>query len=120
MDNGARDLFADFMRNLQGCGTVTVSLEGIGATNYTTKEIYEAIDFRVNRRAEQENKPLALDELRGMDGEPVWCRWPGCSTRGEWFIVRVAAFAVMNDNGALLFRYFEEWTAYRYKPKEDV
>lgn len=25
-----------------------------------------------NRRAQQENKPLTLDELRQMDGEPVW------------------------------------------------
>jgi hypothetical protein len=25
-----------------------------------------------NRRAEPENKPLTLDELRQMDGEPVW------------------------------------------------
>lgn len=26
-----------------------------------------------NRRAETENKPVTLDELREMDGEPVWC-----------------------------------------------
>jgi len=28
-----------------------------------------------NRRAAPENKPLTLDELQGMDGEPVWIAW---------------------------------------------
>lgn len=35
----------------------------------------DAIKLRqyiADRRAAPENKPLTLDELRGMDGEPVW------------------------------------------------
>ena len=28
-----------------------------------------------NRRAQQPNEPLTLDELRKMDGDPVWIAW---------------------------------------------
>ena len=35
--------------------------------------------------AQQSNEPLTLDELRGMDGEPVWESWTG-----SWRIVTTA------------------------------
>lgn len=44
---GTRDPFADFLRALQGHDTVTLSLEGIGETKYSAKEIYEMIDFKI-------------------------------------------------------------------------
>lgn len=34
------------------------------------------------------NDPLTLDELREMDGEPVWVSWAGHSSEG-WALVRV-------------------------------
>lgn len=39
---------------------------------------YEDIESAIttwNRRAQQPNKPLALEKLKQMDGEPVWCTW---------------------------------------------
>ena len=37
------------------------------------------------------NEPLTLDELREMDGEPVWCKWllpeDKAIEQGKWFIV---------------------------------
>lgn len=39
------------------------------------KREYEAVELAIdalNHRAQPANEPLTLDELRGMDGEPVW------------------------------------------------
>ena len=39
----------------------------------------------------QPNEPLTLEQLREMDGEPVWCKWLLSEDRsieqGKWFIV---------------------------------
>lgn len=37
----------------------------------------------------QPNEPLTLDELRKMDGQPVWGKSLITNKPGEWFIVRV-------------------------------
>jgi hypothetical protein len=51
-----------------------------------------------NRRAEQENKPLTLEELRGMDGEPVWAI-SGDNELNGWFIVSSAKHDVETEYG---------------------
>lgn len=61
------------------------------------------------------NEPLTLEELRGMDGDPVWCVYPGCSTGGEWLLVNSQG-AYKNGN-FLNFRYYGEWKAYRRPPE---
>lgn len=35
------------------------------------------------------NEPLTLDELRQMDGQPVWGKSLITGKPGEWFIVRI-------------------------------
>lgn len=50
----------------------------------TEKEAVEAW----NHRAGPPNPPLTLDELREMDGEPVWLEWGGHPQTG-WALVRV-------------------------------
>lgn len=68
-------------------------------------------------QAERENpKPLTLEELREMDGEPVYCVYPGCSTGGEWFLVN--SQGACKNGGFLNFRHYGEWLAYRHKPEE--
>lgn len=69
--------------------------------------------LRAQREAE-ENKPLTLDELREMDGEPVWCV---CGDMAEWMLVgkedcegRRYIFDFSN--------YGEMWLAYRRKLEE--
>lgn len=57
------------------CGTCSLSiainrLAAYENTGLTPEKIVEW-----NRRAAPENKPLTLDELQGMDGEPVWIAW---------------------------------------------
>ena len=72
-------------------------------------------------RAQQEREnrnPLTLDELQKMDGQPVWCVYPDCDTGGEWFICDKNENEVSKNKYGLPFRYYGEWTAYRYQPQE--
>jgi Lar family restriction alleviation protein len=82
-----------------------------------------------NRRAEPENKPLTLDELRQMDGEPVWIvttEDPQNNPPAWEIIYEVSAHGVYmrrgdnpDDFGAFEL-YGKTWLAYRSKPKEEV
>ena len=80
-------------------------------------DVAEALDLAINtlRRAQPTNEPLTLNQLREMDGEPVYCVYPGCSTGGEWFLVN--SQGAYKNGGFLSFRYYGEWLAYRRKPE---
>ena len=69
------------------------------------------------------NEPLTLDELREMDGEPVWIvdvgphKWYGPG----WAIVdrdNCLVRTVKNWNAVFFEKYGERWLAYR-RPKEE-
>lgn len=67
-----------------------------------------------------ENEPLTLDELRNMNGEPVWVQPPGMPEYGRWAIV---AGVDTTDGDKTLFlhndftchEYGRVWLAYRGK-----
>lgn len=76
------------------------------------------------------NDPLTLEELREMDGEPVWMTIPGKSG-GEWVIARninlgdVCVFCPVGarreygvDGSDTIGDYGKTWLAYRRKTKE--
>ena len=57
------------------------------------------------------NEPLTLDELRKMDGEPVWCVSLGAKlSRGDGWYIGV--------NNWHIGGYGKSWIAYRQKPEE--
>lgn len=69
------------------------------------------------------NDPLTLEELREMDGEPVWVQSPGVPEYGSW---RIVAGVDTEDGELTLFchgdfncrDYGKAWLAYRRKPEE--
>lgn len=74
---------------------------------------------RLNRRAAPENKPLTLDELRGMDGEPVWVKNNAHPEYSEWKICNGAGEShYYFSNGAAyeLNHYGKTWLAYARRP----
>lgn len=89
----------------------------------------EACEMAISAlRAQQEgekNETLTLDELRDMDGQPVWCCSPYITTDGHWAIVRNATFDVPENNycvyavGIMWYfsEYGETWIAYRRPPE---
>ena len=68
------------------------------------------------------NAPLTMDELRKMDGEPVYC--VEITGRKEWLFRRDGGFADMygeftSDDFMLWDNYGKLWWCYRQKPEED-
>ena len=70
------------------------------------------------------DNPLTLEELRGMDGQPVWGKSLITGKPGEWFILRVVemsktwfiACAGAEQGFGDKDTYGETWLAYAYPP----
>ena len=76
----------------------------------------EALDMAISALRQQEcvgdvNKSLTLDELRKMDGEPVWLV---NQNGGRWVIMSGAYLCDSRKNAD----YGKTWLAYRQKPEE--
>ena len=69
------------------------------------------------------NDPLTLEELRGMDGEPVWYK-SLIEKHGEYFILRVINGIYLAQGGGSnkcavnAATYGKAWLAYRCRPEE--
>lgn len=68
------------------------------------------------------DKALTLDELRQMDGEPVYC--VEITGREEWLFHRDGGFADMygeftSDDFMSWDNYGKLWWCYRQNPEED-
>lgn len=82
----------------------------------------QAIERIGHLSTQPENKPLTLDELRQMDGEPVWVMHQDGSG-ARWGIVKDTEYglcAVVDDDTAYWFTDVCGTIAYRSKPKEEV
>ena len=90
----------------------------------------EALDMAISALRQQEtvtnrnglNEPLTLDELRQMDGEPVYS--VEITGREEWLFRRDGGFADMygeftSDDFMSWDNYGKLWWCYRQKPEED-
>lgn len=65
------------------------------------------------------NDPLTLEQLREMDGEPVWVIQPDDVLPPFWGIVNANDGTVSNSRYCATFEdYDTEWLAYRRRPKE--
>lgn len=67
------------------------------------------------------NPPLTLEELREMDGEPVWICDPDGSD-GMWALVDLEYELCRTAKGgiAIFDTYGKTWLAYRRKPEGNV
>lgn len=70
------------------------------------------------------NEALTIEQLRDMDGEPVWVQTPGIPQYGRWVIV---AGVDMKYGQSTLYcqgdytcrNYGRDWIAYRRPPEGD-
>lgn len=81
------------------------------------KFILDAIRDKLDR---EKPKPLTIEELREMHGEPVWLdgfEWRVCygtsTFRGSEYLETGSGSGIPLDD------YGERWNAYRHKPKEE-
>lgn len=90
----------------------------IGKNEESNNAIALAISALREKAERGKNEPLALEQLRKMDGKPVWVEIPSDSP--QWGIVFLQAEAVkLCPTGTLLFRYYGEWKAYAHEPEKD-
>lgn len=101
--------------------------------DYELKELWPALELAVvalREKAEREEpRPLTLEELQEMIGEPVYVISP---RRSRWYIVHSfhspdvvgGCFILTGVSSAKEHFPFSEcgsiWKAYRHKPKEDA
>lgn len=67
---------------------------------------------------EPPNDPLTLEELREMDGKPVWIE---SKYSGGWHILDSfwnERVYMLGDAGYIIGNYGKTWLAYRRKPEE--
>ena len=91
-------------------------------------KLHDAVDMAISAIRQQEHfrevtkkvEPLTLDELRKMDGEPVWVQSPGVPEYGRWAIVEgVGENCLFLRDDFTCHDYGKTWLAYRQKPEED-
>lgn len=103
---------------------MAVTFNGCGrCTSDELKEAVNAAQDALREKAEREDpKPLSLNELRQMDGEPVWIKADHYGIFAD--VVKISG----RDDGdnfvgvKLCYRlqengYGKTWIAYRHKPK---
>ncbi|MCI8623775.1 MAG: hypothetical protein HFG26_08945 [Provencibacterium sp.] len=106
--------------------TLVYDLLHSDGTNDRANQIIDAFDSAPEVEAEpvQPNNPLTLDELREMDGEPVWVvsvssingfegHWDIC----EWENGTVVLLPHCMESPDISL-YGKTWLAYRRKPEE--
>ena len=84
----------------------------------------EIVEYTISALRKQEHfrevtkkvEPLTLDELRQMDGEPVWVQSPGVPEYGRWAIVEgVGENCLFLHDDFTCHDYGKTWLAYRQK-----
>ena len=89
----------------------------------------KALKFMQRSTLTPPNEPLTIEQLREMDGEPVWCKWllpeDRAIEQGKWFIVISGAEAGLEikrpaEYGCHFCKiddYGKTWLAYRRPPE---
>ena len=96
---------------------LTAELAGIALASLRQQEQLDKVS-----QGSSQDKPLTLDELRKMDGEPVWVEFQDGSG-GCWGLVHITVFThIVFANGLYCTvgkpYYGKTWLAYRQKPEE--
>ncbi len=87
-----------------------------------TDALQVALAVLRTQQERERNEPLTLDELRNMDGEPVYVVVLYAKT-AWWAVVRtVTSEKLTTDYGGWfdMTEYGKTWLAYRHKPKEEM
>ena len=103
-----------------GCGYEhRCSIRGC-AINRAAAETIEKLAAENEALRNPPNSPLTLDELRGMDGEPVWVELIGLKRPSAWYLLNLRDKEAVNKRGGFvsLINYGDTWLAYRRKPEE--
>ena len=106
------------------CNEVFVECRNCGVMT-GAKLSREQVILEWNRRAQQPNEPLTIDELRKMKGQPVWIVLLNIAKQSRYEIVTevhedgIWMVCADDDNDYAAFGlYGKTWLAYRRPPEE--
>lgn len=91
----------EIVRALRGAMVETGSLLCLGCghehhcSTHGCAVLRQAAD-RLEQLAAPASNPLTMEELRKMDGEPVWVEFPKCPEASGWMLVDVNRHCVYN------------------------
>lgn len=115
----------ELLRALRGMKVETGSLACLGCGHEHNCSLHGCAVIREAAEAltPLPNPPLTLEQLREMDGEPVWVQYGQYD--GEWVIVAwniYDAISYVRKTPCLLsvYSYGKTWLAYRHKPEEGM
>lgn len=128
---GTGELVAALRKDCRECGSNSLCLNGEMNVYCAVRDAADRLEEYVDRcarfseevmvlRERQRNDPLTLNELKEMDGEPVWVVWLDGRLRSRWHIVGSSLWIEMfiEWDGAFSPDYGKTWLAYRHKPEE--
>lgn len=98
---------------------ITQAAKDDGVTDLYLIDKKFAADAIREKMEREDPKPLTIEELKQMIGEPVWVQGPGIPEYGRWAIVEEAfgnSLYLVND--FTCHDIGKTWEAYRHKPKE--
>lgn len=83
---------------------------------YHTNEIMDMVTDILS----EGNALLTLEELRGMDGEPVWVEFPKCPEASGWMLISAGRHCVYDGllGDCDFDNYGKTWLAYRRSLEE--
>lgn len=83
------------------------------------QDLYYAMNHELERQREQKFSPLTLEELKEMDGHPVWVvlQIEGVAQLHAYAIVEPESECVKGLKWSLLFDGYGVWLAYRHPPE---
>lgn len=67
-------------------------------------------------RPDRVGEPLTLEQLRQMNGQPVWVKWKDDRIPPHWYIVGDSKWNMMEFDA---FKDYGEWLAYAYPPAQN-
>lgn len=127
------------MTNEEAIGRIRDHMDHHGIGHYPHLKIKEALDLAISAlqsvgkdiTAPTKNDhfrdftkmvPLTLEQLREMDGEPVWVQTPGIPQYGRWVIVagvdtEYGQRTLYCQGDYTCRNYGRVWIAYRRKPE---
>lgn len=82
------------------------------------KAVLQAAIDELTRRTAPENKPLTLEQLRQMEGQPIWVEQKDTYYKCGWALV-TSGKDIIASNGECNFEkanYGKTWLAYARKP----
>ena len=112
-----------------GANTFYIYCASCGVQQMTTKIRTDEAIAAWNRRAQPANEPLTLEQLKQMDGEPVWCA-DGEGHSCYCLVNAESEDCIDSECGAWCFAFYGMtrdgenglhnmgWLAYRTRPKE--